>query len=257
MAGSIAPQIWLRFWTQRGTDTKAGLYAGIYAGFSIWGVVAAALAVSFFLVLIIPRSAHNLHMLLLEKVLAAPFYFFIQTESGTILNRFSQDMTQVDQVLPLAAVQTCFEGLGILAELGLIASGASYVAIAFPFAFAVLWVLQRYYLRTSRQIRHLDLECKAPLYVRSVLIYLCLIHLVILSMSPSWQGLTFFHYRQTSRKPWPASLQCDHSAGRTPCFRSVSTTSTLVKKPTISCFVFSAGSMWSWTCSPAQWPCFW
>lgn len=164
VAGSIAPQIWLRFWTQHGTSAQKGMYAGIYAALSIWGVVGGAAAVGFFLILIIPKSAQNLHMLLLKHVLAAPLYFFVQTDSGTILNRFSQDMTQVDQVLPLSAVQTGFGALGVLAKLGLVASGASFVAAAFPFVFGALWILQRCYLRTSRQIRHLDLECKAPLY---------------------------------------------------------------------------------------------
>lgn len=38
------------------------------------------------------------------------------------------------------------------------------MAIAFPFVFAALWVLQRRHLLTSRQVRHIDLECKAHLY---------------------------------------------------------------------------------------------
>ncbi|KAG8166037.1 hypothetical protein KVR01_004589 [Diaporthe batatas] len=164
VAGSVAPQVWLRFWTQHDTNSHKSLYAGVYAAFSLFGVLGAGTAVGFFLVLIIPKSAQNLHMLLLKHVLAAPLYFFAETDSGTILNRFSQDMTQIDQVLPLAAVQTGFGALGVLAKLGLVASGASYVAAAFPFVFVALWVLQKCYLRTSRQIRHLDLECKAPLY---------------------------------------------------------------------------------------------
>lgn len=162
--GSVAPQIWLRFWTEHGTHSQKDLYAGIYAALSLCGVVGAGVAVGFFLVLIIPKSAQNLHLLLLKHVLEAPLYFFIQTDTGNILNRFSQDMTQIDQVLPLSAIQTGFGALGVLAKLGLVASGASYVATAFPFVFAALWVLQKCYLRTSRQIRHMDLEYKAPLY---------------------------------------------------------------------------------------------
>ncbi len=49
-------------------------------------------------------------------------------------------------------------------DIGIITSGSKYLAIAIPFIFVALYVLQLYYLRTSRQMRHLDLEAKSPLY---------------------------------------------------------------------------------------------
>jgi ABC-type multidrug transport system fused ATPase/permease subunit len=39
-----------------------------------------------------------------------------------------------------------------------------YLAIAYPFLGAVLYAVARFYLRTSRQLRLLDLEAKSPLY---------------------------------------------------------------------------------------------
>lgn len=36
--------------------------------------------------------------------------------------------------------------------------------IALPFLFIVMYYLQRVYLRTSRQLRHLELESHSPLY---------------------------------------------------------------------------------------------
>lgn len=50
----------------------------------------------------------------------------------------------------------------VLAQIGLIASASPYIAICFPLLFVVFYFLQSYYLRTSRQLRYLDLECKAP-----------------------------------------------------------------------------------------------
>jgi hypothetical protein len=38
-----------------------------------------------------------------------------------------------------------------------------YLAIAYPFLAAILGVVGRFYLRTSRQLRLLDLEAKSPL----------------------------------------------------------------------------------------------
>ena len=56
--------------------------------------------------------------------------------------------------------------MGTFAQIGLIASGAYYVSISFPFLFTIYYLTQRYYLRTSRQMRFLDLEEKSPVYTQ-------------------------------------------------------------------------------------------
>jgi ATP-binding cassette subfamily C (CFTR/MRP) protein 1 len=48
----------------------------------------------------------------------------------------------------------------------MIASATWYIAISFPFIMAVFWMVQKYYLRTSRQLRFMDLEAKSPLYTQ-------------------------------------------------------------------------------------------
>ncbi len=51
-----------------------------------------------------------------------------------------------------------------IAQMVLIGVASVYAAIAFPILIAVLYVIQNFYLRTSRQLRFMDLEAKAPLY---------------------------------------------------------------------------------------------
>jgi len=46
----------------------------------------------------------------------------------------------------------------------LIGVGSVYAAIAFPVILLALYFIQKFYLRTSRQLRFLDLEAKSPLY---------------------------------------------------------------------------------------------
>jgi ABC-type multidrug transport system fused ATPase/permease subunit len=46
----------------------------------------------------------------------------------------------------------------------IIATGAKYTAVYVPLTLVVLYLIQKFYLRTSRQLRHLDLEAKSPLY---------------------------------------------------------------------------------------------
>lgn len=51
-----------------------------------------------------------------------------------------------------------------VAQVALIATGSTYVALTCPFLLLALYFLQKVYLRTSRQMRILDLENKSPLY---------------------------------------------------------------------------------------------
>lgn len=51
-----------------------------------------------------------------------------------------------------------------ISGLALIAVGSTYMALTVPALVLSLYFLQRFYLRTSRQMRFLDLECKSPLY---------------------------------------------------------------------------------------------
>jgi ABC-type multidrug transport system fused ATPase/permease subunit len=113
----------------------------------------------------VPKSSSNLHLNLLEAVVNAPLSFFTRTDIGSITNRFSQDMALVDSELPFSYADfilsfiNCGFGLALMA-----ASGTGYFAATIPVVLAALYGIQKYYLRTSRQLRILDLEEKAPLY---------------------------------------------------------------------------------------------
>jgi ATP-binding cassette, subfamily C (CFTR/MRP), member 1 len=100
--------------------------------------------------------------------------FFTSTDSGVTLNRFSQDLQLIDMELPIAALNTFASGLLAytwntpfvlcIAQMTLIGVASGYTAISFPFVIMALYFIQKFYLRTSRQLRFLDLEAKAPLY---------------------------------------------------------------------------------------------
>lgn len=59
---------------------------------------------------------------------------------------------------------TCTDLLGAAAEAALIATGSPYMAATVPFLIAAVYVLQKVYLRTSQQLRVLELETRGPLY---------------------------------------------------------------------------------------------
>ena len=113
---------------------------------------------------LMPRAAIRLHHILLQTVLHAPPSFFARTDSGVILNRFSQDMSLVDLQLPIATSTVFLSLFGYIAQMALISTGSSYMALTVPFTLLAIYGIQNVYLKTSRQLRYLDLENKSSLF---------------------------------------------------------------------------------------------
>ncbi|KAF4958905.1 hypothetical protein FSARC_10903 [Fusarium sarcochroum] len=94
----------------------------------------------------------------------SPLRFFTQTDTGVITNLFSQDLNLIDTELPDALLNTLFCVSQALGQAAVMPTSSAYLAISYPFLAALLYAVQKFYLRTSRQLRLLDLEAKSPLY---------------------------------------------------------------------------------------------
>lgn len=112
----------------------------------------------------IPRSAISLHARLLYGIRNASLSFFTSTDIGQLINRFSQDMSVIDVELPNAMFEFTASSCIAIMQAILICLSASYFAAVMLAVLALMYVIQKFYLRTSRQIRLMDLEAKAPLY---------------------------------------------------------------------------------------------
>lgn len=115
---------------------------------------------------IIPTSSSRLHEYLVTKVNKAPLQWLTSTDCGVILNRFTQDMILIDRSLPADFLKTSNNFVQCVVSAAFICVGAKYMAPLIPLSVFVIYCIQKFYLRTSRQLRHLDLECKSPLYTQ-------------------------------------------------------------------------------------------
>src|ERR1700744_1139570 len=52
-----------------------------------------------------------------------------------------------------------------LGEVAFVCMGSSYMALTLPFMAVTLYLIQHYYLKTSRQLRILQLEAKNPVFM--------------------------------------------------------------------------------------------
>jgi ATP-binding cassette subfamily C (CFTR/MRP) protein 1 len=103
-------------------------------------------------------------MIILRTAMEAPLSFFASTDTGTTLNRFSQDMNLVDIEMPPGVLEVGAQVVIVTVQAVLMCLSARYLAACLPFVLLVMYVLQKFYLRTSRQLRLLYLEAKAPLF---------------------------------------------------------------------------------------------
>lgn len=161
------PNIWLEWWSEaevQDPEKSSTRYIAGYAGFGVSSTVCFFLLYWTFMVESVPRTSVRLHRRLLKAVTAAPLASLVSIDTGVILNRFSQDMSLIDMRLPGAMIQTLDGVLDAIAEVVLIAQSSPWTALTFPPIFLILYILQKFYLRTSRQIRYLDLEAKSPLF---------------------------------------------------------------------------------------------
>ncbi|KAI1348977.1 ABC transporter [Xylaria sp. FL0043] len=155
-------QIWLSRWTGDG-GRHIALYLPVYISLAVLTSVGQAGYVWAMLVLISPSTARKFHSTALRVVMRARQSFFT-TDIGTILNRFSQDMTLIENQLAIGVLVTVSNLFLSAATAGLVATGSSYMALSVPVLILIIGVLQHVYLRTSRQLRLLDLEARSPLY---------------------------------------------------------------------------------------------
>ncbi|KAF5242417.1 hypothetical protein FANTH_8703 [Fusarium anthophilum] len=162
------PNIWLKWWLSDADSTRPdhpkAFWNGIYAIFQMLALLSELLTMYLALTYFALISGATVHLSALRAVTRAPLYFFAKVDLGTITNYFSQDMTLVDGALPASLIQFASDVAASLGMAGNLAASSPYLAASYPICFCFLYFVTKFYLRTSRQLRLLDLEAKSPLY---------------------------------------------------------------------------------------------
>ncbi|KAK2939263.1 AAA ATPase domain [Fusarium oxysporum f. sp. vasinfectum] len=158
--------VWVTWWGDgKGRDSRdIGYWLSIYTVLSAFEGILITLAIAMFLLVCGPVSGKLLHSRLLNAAMGAPLSFLHNSAAGSLINRFSQDLRHVDIILPMAFSIFLFEVAACFGAAGLAMAAVSWFAISIPFVIVVLALIQRFYVRTSKQLRLLEIEHKAPLF---------------------------------------------------------------------------------------------
>ncbi|NXU25497.1 MRP7 protein, partial [Thalassarche chlororhynchos] len=110
------------------------------------------------------RAATVIHNRLLQRALKATVTFFDTTPTGRILNRFSSDVYCVDDSLPFILNIFLANMYGLLGMLVIITYGLPWIGLVLLPLAVLYFSIQRYYRRTSRELKRLYSVTLSPIY---------------------------------------------------------------------------------------------
>ncbi|KAK3293679.1 putative multidrug resistance protein MDR [Chaetomium fimeti] len=163
------PDLWIQWWTdalRTPSHRPNNFWLGVYGLLTGMPLFILAIWVAHLMLVVVPISGVALHTDLLSTVIAAAFPSISRVDTGHLLNRFNQDLMFIDTTLPLALFNTSSELFTGLVQIILIALASLQALSVLPPLFAALYLIQRFYLRTSKQLRLLELETKADLHTK-------------------------------------------------------------------------------------------
>ncbi|EGE06583.1 ABC metal ion transporter [Trichophyton equinum CBS 127.97] len=164
----VAGNFWLKQWSElnekEGINAEIGKYLGIYFAFGIGSSALVILQTLILWILCSIEASRKLHERMAFAIFRSPMSFFETTPAGRILNRFSSDMYRVDEML--ARTFNMLFSNSARAIFTVVVIGIStpwFLILVLPLGYVYLRY-QKYYLRTSRELKRLDSVSKSPIF---------------------------------------------------------------------------------------------
>ncbi|XP_063922484.1 multidrug resistance-associated protein 1 isoform X3 [Zophobas morio] len=162
---SIGSNVWLGVWADDNvTDSGTrDFYLGIYGALGLGqGVTSLVMSLTYAIGFI--HAAVKTHEILLSSSFRWPMLMFDTTPQGRILNRFSNDINILDNVLPgtlQSAFVMMFTVLGTLVVISY--TTPIFISVIVPIGI-LYYFIQRFYVATSRQLKRLESVSRSPIY---------------------------------------------------------------------------------------------
>uniref|UniRef100_A0A452VN33 Multidrug resistance-associated protein 4 n=1 Tax=Ursus maritimus TaxID=29073 RepID=A0A452VN33_URSMA len=144
------------------------IVAQVDTGFFLSGLTVATvlfgIARSLLVFYVLVHSSQTLHNKMFESILRAPVLFFDRNPVGRILNRFSKDVGHMDDLLPLTFLDFFQTFLQVLGVVGVAVAVIPWIAIPLIPLGILFFVLRRYFLETSRDVKRLESTTRSPVF---------------------------------------------------------------------------------------------
>ncbi|KAF9112250.1 Multidrug resistance-associated protein 1 [Mortierella sp. AM989] len=169
----VGSGLWLRYWIKRSEEADKDLgnpALSIKAFLSVYALLA---LVYVLLHLVIPwlvfavariRASEILFRNLTTKILHLPMSFFDTTPLGRILNRFSSDISSVDDKIPNKFFDALYFAVSVASTFVLIMYTTPKFIFITPFLMVGYWVIQNSVLRITTPLVRIYSVSKSPVY---------------------------------------------------------------------------------------------
>ncbi|TVY43016.1 ABC transporter [Lachnellula occidentalis] len=140
------PQYWLQLWTESsGSHTVFYTCGFLFLSFMSWTATNGIMWSN--VIRLAPQSGMRLHQRLLH-----------------IVTKFSQDIQLIDKQLPTALSNIMTQTFKLLMQIVLLFIAQKWLTMSLPACMLIVYIVQKVYLRTSRQLRFLELESRAGVF---------------------------------------------------------------------------------------------
>ncbi|CAO3570447.1 unnamed protein product [Mortierella alpina] len=162
----IGTNLWLQDWVSVAESAPHGVgyYMGIYATLILVYMILIVWTSYTTMVTVGVRASRQLHGRLLDNVLRLPMSFFDTTPVGRLVNRFSSDFFNVDEMIPWACHDMFFCGFAVLGSIIVIATTTPLFLALVPPILVVYYYAQNYYIASSRAFKRIESVVKSPMY---------------------------------------------------------------------------------------------
>lgn len=98
----------------------------------------------------------NVHSRMLRSIFQAPIKFFDENPSGRVMNRFTRDVSTMDELLTSAFIDTLVIFLQFFGVTAVVIASNLYMSLPTVALFFVLIILRRIFIRTARDIKRIE-----------------------------------------------------------------------------------------------------
>ncbi|CAM9253787.1 unnamed protein product, partial [Hapterophycus canaliculatus] len=110
------------------------------------------------------KASHRLHDRMLKRIIRAPVLFFDSNPVGRILNRFTKDMHNMDDLLPMTVYDFIVCSFMVTGGTLIVFFVNPWVVLSMLPAVWYFTYLMGFYLKTSREAKRLEAVTRSPVY---------------------------------------------------------------------------------------------